>query len=125
MAMSTSEERDDDRLRRALQALPVPETPAEVASRVNDRLWQRRRLQRAGTAGVVALLLLAVVFVAPWGRKDEPVVPLPLPIAQVPHEIPARDLEVLFAPPPVDSLAVLDRRNAASVAALNRLEGVK
>ena len=119
--MSSSED-CDDRLRRALQALPLPETPP-LESRVNDRLWRRRRTQGAGAAAVVAALLLAVFLAGPLGKKDEPVVSLP--VAQAPREIPADDLEVLFAPPPVDALAVLDRRDAVSVAALNRLEGVK
>jgi hypothetical protein len=121
--MSSSDDGGDERLRRALQSLPVPEPP-NLERRVYDRLWQRRRMQRGGATGVVAALLLAVVFAGPWGRrKDEPIVFLPF--THTPREIPADDLEVLFAPPPVDSLAVLDRRDAVSVAALTRLEGVK
>jgi hypothetical protein len=119
--MSSSED-CDDRLRRALQSLPLPEPPAALESRVQRRL-RARRVRQAGTVAGVAVLLLAVAFAGPWGAKGEPGVPLP--VAQAPREILADDLEVLFAPPPVDSLAVLDRRDAVSVAALNRLEGVK
>ena len=40
------------------------------------------------------------------------------------HQNP-NDLAVLFAPPPVDSLDVLARRDALSIAAISRMGGVK
>ena len=127
MNSSDNTERDavDERLSHALQSLPAPETPAGMEARVNERIWQRGRTQLAGAAAGVALLFLAVVFAGPWGRKDMPIEPLPLPVAQTPREIPADDLAVLFAPPPVDSLDELARRDAVSIAALNRMGGVK
>jgi hypothetical protein len=117
----------DERLRRALHSLAVPETPAGMESRVQSRLRNRRVQQAAGVTSIAAILLVGLFAWQPWG--GEPVGPDPQQpqiFAQAPpREIPADDLAVLFAPPPVDSLDVLARRDAVSIAAISRMEGVK
>lgn len=137
MAMNSSEadpnneNAPDPRLRDRVRALPVPETPVGLESRVSGRI-RRRRVRRAALAsGAVGLLLLAAVLVwQPWADTAAPVVqqPQPVPpIVQAPpsREIPVDDLAVLFAPPPVDSLAIVGGRNERWVATLNRLEDAK
>ena len=120
----------DPRLRDGLRSLPMPETPPALESRVRRRL-RRRRVQRGALVVAPVLALVVALFVwQPW--TDAPVVqqqPQQPPIVQAvptpPREIPTDELAVLFAPPPVDPLTILDRRNTGTVAALNRLEGVK
>lgn len=123
----------DPRLQDRLRALPLPETPSGLESRVRGRI-RRRRIQRGVLAGVAVIAPLVALFVwQPWAVAPVPIVqqpqPQPAPVAQVaaaaPREIPTDDLAILFAPPPVDSLTIVDRRNAGTVAALNRLEEPK
>ncbi len=119
----------DPRLSASLRALPIPETPPDLESRVR-RCIRRRRIERTLLAsGSVLALVVAVLVWHPWGAAPVPVVQLPPPappVAQAPpREIPPDELAVLFAPPPVDSLAIVGGRNEKFVAALNRLEDVK
>jgi hypothetical protein len=134
-ADSNREGAPDPRLREGVRALPIPETPTGLELRVRSRI-RRRRVQRAALAsGAVGLLLLAAVLVWQPGSDTQPPVvhqPQPAPpLAQAPptrtqpREIPPDDLAVLFAPPPVDSLAIVGGRNERWVATLNRLEDAK
>lgn len=106
----------DPRLRDGLRSLSIPETPPDLESCVR-RLIRRRRVRRVLTSGSVCALVIAALVWRPWG--EVPVAPTPA------REIPADQLAVLFAPPPVDRLAVLDGQSRRFVAALNRLEEVK
>lgn len=122
----------DPRLGEWLRALPTPATPPSLESRVRTHI-RRCRIARAVLASGSALAL--VVAVLAWqvclrpGEAPGPVVqhtPPAIPAAQPPaREIPPDELAVLFAPPPVDSLAIVAGRNEGWVAALNRLGGVK
>jgi hypothetical protein len=127
MAMNSSDdtERDatDERLRRALRALPTPATPPGLQAHVQSRLRNRQVARGAAIAGIPAGVLMALFLWQPW--RGEAVVPVPQPVAESPREIPADDLAVLFAPPPVDSLDLLARRDAVSIAAISRMEGEK
>lgn len=114
-------EPDDERLAAALRAIPTPTTPSGLDGRVRGVI--RRRRSRATAAAVWSLMAVAVAVILwqPWATPQ--VSPPRGPV--VVREIPAEDLEVLFAPPPVDGLTVLAARNDVSLAALGRLEGVK
>lgn len=112
---------EDERLAAALRLIPTPATPAGLDGRVREVI--RRRRARTTAAAVGSLMAVAIVLLR-WQPWEPRVYVLPMgPV--VAREIPAEDLEVLFAPPPVDGLTVLARRNDVSVAALGRLEGVK
>jgi hypothetical protein len=127
---NTDEPAPDSRLRDGLRSLPIPETPPALESRVRHRI-RRRRVQRAALASGAATLTLVVALLLwqPWSDGPASVVQHPQPAPPVPSappsEIPADELAVLFAAPPVDSLTVLDRQDKGFVAALNRLEDVK
>lgn len=118
----------DSRLSECLRSLPVPATPQTLESRVRTRI-RRRRIARAALASGSALtVVVAILAWQAWFRPGEgPIVQhTPLPVAQPPsREIPSDELDVLFAPPPVDSLAIVGGRNESWVAALNRLGGMK
>ena len=115
-----------------LRSLPIPETPPVLESRVRRRI-RRQRIQRTVlVAGSVLALVGALLVWQPWNKAPAPMVQQPQPappVAQVAptpvREIPPDELDVLFAPPPVDSLTIVGGRNARWVAALNRLEDVK
>jgi hypothetical protein len=111
----------DDQIAAALRAVPVPATPPGLSRRVRRVIRRRRARRTALTAAPVAALALALVVWRPWASAPEERPPEPVAARDIPPE----DLAVLFAPPPVDGLAVLARRNDASLAALDRLEGVK
>jgi hypothetical protein len=127
---NTDEPAPDPRLRDGLRSLPIPELPPALESRVRHRI-RRRRIQRAVLASSVAALgtVAALLIWQPWSDGPAPVVQHPQPAPPVAHaqarEIPADELAVLFAAPPVDSLTVLDHQDKGFVAALNRLEDVK
>lgn len=112
---------DDERLAAALRAIPTPDTPSGLDGRVREVIHRRRA--REMVVAVVSLMAVAIVVILMRPFATPPVAP---PGGQiVAREIPAEDLEVLFAPPPVDGLTVLAARNDVSLAALRRLEGVK
>src|SRR5262245_31348558 len=93
----------DERLTAALRAIPTSATPSDLEGRVRKVL--RRRRERATAMAVGAVGALALVVFLWQSRATPPVAP---PGGQmVAREIPAEDLEVLFAPPPVDGLTVL------------------
>jgi hypothetical protein len=112
---------EDERLAAALRAVPTPATPPGLNGRVRGVI--RRRQARAKAAAVASMTALALVVILwrPWEPRVSVLHMEPI----VAREIPAEDLEVLFAPPPVDGLTILAARNDVSVAALGRLEGVK
>ena len=122
----------DPHVRDGVRSLPIPETPPALESRVRRRL-RRRRVQRGALVAAPALALVALFVWRPWveaplvvqqppPQPSAPVAPaVPLPA----REIPADELAVLFAPPPVESLSVLERQDRGFVAALNRLEDPK
>jgi hypothetical protein len=126
------EPRPDPRLRDGVRSLPIPETPPALESRVRRRL-QRQRTQRGARVAAPVLALVVALFVwrpwvdAPVVQNPQPQPPSAPPAVQAPssREIPADELAVLFAPPPVESLSVLDRQDRGFVAALNRLEDAK
>lgn len=129
MNSSDSDEREaDPRLSESVRALPIPETPPALEPRVRLRI-RRRRIERTVLAsGSVLALVVALLVWQSWSATPAPVVQLPQPTPPVvlaPREIPPDELAVLFAPPPVDSLAIVGGRNEKFVAALNRMEGVK
>jgi hypothetical protein len=112
---------EDECLAAALRAIPVPATPAGLDGLVREAI--RRRRARATAAAIWSLMAVAIVLILWQPRVTPKYTPTPGPV--VVREIPAEDLEVLFAPPPVDRLTVLAARNDVSLAALGRLEGVK
>ena len=112
---------DDERLAAALRAVPTPPTPPGLDERVRGVIRRRRDRTTAAAVASMSALVVALILWQAW-----PTPQIAPPGGQiVAREIPAEDLEVLFAPPPVDDLTVLARRNDVSVAALGRLEGVK
>lgn len=129
---ASDEPAPDPYLRDELRSLPIPGTPADLESRVRRRLRQRRVTRVALGSGAALALVVALFAWRPWAEVEAPVASQPQPappIAQVApapaREIPTDDLAVLFAPPPVDSLAIVGGRNEKWVATLNRLEDVK
>jgi len=118
----------DRRLADRLRSLAMPATPPALEVGVRRRIRSRRTRRTVFASGSVLALAVAVSVWTPWREAPAPVVrhTPPAPLAPVPaREIPADELAVLFAPPPVDSLAILGGRNEQFVAALNRLEDVK
>jgi hypothetical protein len=111
----------DERLAAALRAVPVPATPPGLDGRVRAAIRRRRERATSTAIGAVAAVALVLILWQPWAPSH---CELPMDSVVV-REIPAEDLAVLFAPPPVDGLTVLAARNDVSVAALGRLEGVK
>ena len=111
----------DERLAAALRAIPTPATPPGLDARVRAVIRRRRERAMSTAVGSVAAVAVVLALWRPW----EPRAYLPMEPPAVAREIPQEDLAVLFAPPPVDGLTVLARRNDVSVAALGRLEGVK
>lgn len=114
----------DEPIRRAMTALPFPETPRTIAHEVRRRVHQRHMQRRTliGMSAVAALLFLALILSRqPWNsgnglaRHDAPTVPAV-------GGLDARTLDSLFALPPVDSLAVLDRRLDVASRVLNAKE---
>lgn len=123
----------DPRLRDGVRSLPIPETPPALESRVRQRL-QRRRVQRGALIAAPVLALVALLVWRPWADAPlvvqqpppQPSAPPAVPATSHPaREIQADELAVLFAPPPVESLSVLERQDRGFVAALNRLEDAK
>lgn len=117
----------DDALRRAISALPMPSPPPGLESQVR-RHFRRRLNRRRISAAVSGLIVVAASLIwHPWTRHDPPgrspdqFVPL-VKSEFDQHEIPARELDLLFAPPPVDSFAILSRQHTLMVLALGRLE---
>ena len=114
----------DPRLADRLRSLPVPATPPALEAGVRRRI-RRRRTRRAVLASGSALAVAAAFVWQPWREAPVPVV-RHTPVVPVPaREIPADDLAVLFAPPPVDSLEIVGGRNEKFVAALTRLGDTK
>jgi hypothetical protein len=132
---SHDEPETDPRLRESLRALPTLETPPTLESRVRQRIrWRRTRraVLACGSVLAVAGALLIWQVSQPRGAAPAPGVPHPQPVPQIVQappapvgEIPADELAVLFAPPPVDHLTIVGKRNEGWVAALNRLEDKK
>lgn len=99
----------------AVRSAPLPPTPVTLADAVRRRL-RRRAVRRRGLAAVlVAAMVAAVLLWRPWGAPPEVAV----------REIPADEIEVLFAPPPIDPLAILARQDRSTMLALSRLEEAK
>lgn len=112
----------DERFSASLRSLPLPAMPRDLACRVRQRL--RRRRQRA-VAGLLAAatVLLGVVLWQRWPAAPQK------PVALGPETPPtvagANDLPesaLLFSAPPVDSLEVLDRQQAALLVVLRQLD---
>jgi len=103
----------------ALRSGPIPPTPANLAGEVRRRLRRRALRQRGLVAVLVAAVVAAVLLWRPWGGS--PVAPPDLAVV----EIPAEEIEVLFAPPPIDPLAILTRQDRSTMLALSRLEEAK
>ena len=112
---------DDERLAAALRAIPTPATPSGLDGKVRGVISDRRFRRTAPAVWSLMVLVLVLILWRPWSTPQ-----IAPPGGQiVVREIPAEDLEVLFAPPPVDGLTILTARNDVSVAALGRMEGVK
>src|SRR5262245_19732072 len=96
----------DDRLRAALLSLPLPALPPTIERRVRHRL-RRQQVRRTALAALAAAALLAGLFAwRPWTE----IAPRPAPLAQA-APLQPEELEVLFAPPPVDPLTILASRD--------------
>jgi hypothetical protein len=124
---SGNEPAPDPCLRAGVRSLPIPDTPSALESRVRQCI-RHRRIQRGVLAsGSVLALIIAVLLVwQPWGAEPTPVAhkpPAPQPVP--PREISPEQLDVLFAPPPVDRLSILDRQDRGFVTVLHRLEDRK
>jgi hypothetical protein len=109
--------------------LPFPAAPTNLFSATRRRVHEREIRQRvvfgAGVGASAVLLLLVLIVLT--GRDASP--PDTQLTALTPSGADAKspaldtaDLEALFAPPPVAPLAVLDRRQNASLRVLEQLE---
>ena len=130
--MNIEDDNLDEPLRRVISAQPFPKTPPiadQVARRVIARLVIARNTfwrTTIAAAAVAALVALAMLFsrqpsstpgslaqsepqpartTASTSHSDPACWPAPPPT-----ELDPRTLDTLFAPPPVDSLAVLNQR---------------
>ena len=112
------------RLSRSLHALPIPPTPPTIASRVHGRLKHRSR-RRILLGGVgIGLLILPTLWRVPEDRSGTLIsIRPPARLAEDPAEALRPDeLTALFAPPPVDPLAILARQDALLTLNLSRPE---
>jgi anti-sigma factor RsiW len=111
----------DDRLRGLLRELPLPRT--SLGEAVRRRVRQRRRWRVGAGAAAAALLAAGLVAWQTWPRtppESVAVRPNPPPPPRAANDLP--ESPVLFAAPPVDSLDLLARQQAVTVAALRQLE---
>jgi hypothetical protein len=112
----------DDGIREGLRALPLPATPAEVAGRVHGQLRRRRIVKSALAILPVILLVAGLLLWRPWTSIEQTPPTLPEMAQGTAKPLDPDELLELFAAPPVDSLAILAKRDQVSVAALGRLE---
>ncbi len=103
----------DAELSAALAALPLP-TAAELQQRVRARVRAQfaQRQSIVGLRAAVVVLVLGLFFQI-WVNSARQVPP---------PELSAAELEFLFAPPPVDSLALLDRQQQIAYRIMQRWE---
>ena len=117
----------DEPIRHAVLGLPFPETPRTLAQHIRRRVRQRQTRRRAiaGTSAVAVLLAAALLW-WPWSRPLENTLARrdnqPDPAAAAVAELDAGTLNSLFALPPVDTLAVLNRRLDMAFLVLNSKE---
>jgi len=111
----------DDGIRDGLRRLPMSATPGDVASRVRGRLRRRRILKMAIALAPVIMLVTGLLVWRPWVANENAPPPPEIALGTA-KPLEPDELMALFAAPPVDSLAILVRRDQVSVAALNRLE---
>lgn len=113
--MMNDRESRDAELSAALQALPLPTTTSNQQQRVRGQIRANIVQQRAvaGLRAAAVLLVLAVSFQI-WSNSANQTAPA--------TDLSAAELNFLFAPPPVDSLAVLDQQQQVSYRTLQRWE---
>lgn len=106
-----------DPLRQVLAGLSFPQTPPGLVQKTRRRL-QARQLRRRAAVGAGAVLMLIIGGLC-WQFFDNTAKPVVTtkasPVGGAHEPIPASGLddgtlEALFAPPPVASLAALNRR---------------
>lgn len=111
----------DQHVREVIRKAPLPQTPPALELATRRRVVQRR-LRKRLVIGTMAMAVLAALLV--WtGQKPNQVAQQGNPV--VPSSAPDLDsgeLDSLFAPPPVDSLSVLDRRQVVAIHVLQQLE---
>jgi hypothetical protein len=108
-------DQQDADLTAALKGLPVPAALSDLQQRVRGQirvqLVQRQVVSGLRAAGV---LLVVVLFCQVWINSTQ--------LASPAVELSAAELDFLFAPPPVDPLAVLDQQQQVAYRALQRWE---
>jgi hypothetical protein len=105
----------DANLAAALQTLPVPAASGNLQQRTRGRIrakvFQRQAI--VGLRAAVVLLVIALLFQV-WIKSASQLAPA--------TELSAAELDFLFAPPPIDPLAVLDQQQQVAYRTLQRWE---
>jgi anti-sigma factor (TIGR02949 family) len=110
----------DTRLEGLLRSESVPPAPTGLAAEIKTRLRRRRRASAIAYATAAALIVAgAIVLWWPWNGSQVQIVESNHTVATPPAD--EVDVAVLFEPPPVDSLDVLNRQQTGYVTALRRM----
>src|SRR5262249_18441002 len=110
----------DIRMASLIRSESAPQISSGLAAEVKTRLRRRHRVSAIAYATAAAVLITgALVLWRPWGGRQ-------VQIGESNHTVttpPADDVNVavLFEPPPVDSLDVLNRQQTGYVTALRRM----
>ena len=104
------------RLSELLRAAPLPSAPESLAEKVRMRK-QRPAQRRVIVASSLVALLCAGAALMMSNREGGSIAGT----SAMKEQLATEDLAVLFAPPPVDSLDLLDHRQAAALRALEQL----
>jgi anti-sigma factor (TIGR02949 family) len=109
----------DARVAGLLRSESVPPAPAALVAEIKTRLRRRRRVSAMAYATAAAVLIAGALGLwRPWATRVQ--------IVESTHTVaipPADDVDVavLFEPPPVDALDVLNRQQTGYVTALHRM----
>ena len=106
---------DDTRLTDVLRSSWLPVAPGSLLGNVQRRIKRRVLRQRGLVAASAVIMCMGIGWLIQ--RPNEPQAPT-VAAAQIDDEL----LASLFALPPVDSLAVLDRRQQLALQTLRQLE---
>ncbi len=109
-----ADKRDAD-LAATLQTLPLPAAPGNLQQRTRGRI-RAKVFQRQAVVGLRAAVVLLVIalFFQVWSNNANQLAPA--------TELSAAELDFLFAPPPIDPLAVLDQQQQVAYRTLQRWE---